>query len=900
MMNPAKIPDVTNHARTATAQVYNNHTMPEPKLYFVPKEPRPPAQAPNNLPFEPTPLVGRDQDLEAACRMLAEADVRLLTLVGPGGVGKTRLALRVAEEMLEGFEDGVYFVELASIAEADLVIPTIANTLQVREEPGVPLVSTLITHLLGKRILLVLDNFEQVVSARAAMAELLAKCQDLKLLVTSRAALGLRTERAFEVSPLATPGAASLRGRGLDPAQLLQYGAIELFVQRAGTLQPGFELTGDNADAIVEICGRVDGLPLAIELVAAHARLLSPQSILARLTHPLRLLTGGPQDAPIRHRTMRDTIEWSYRLLDEEEQKLFRRLSVFVGGFSVRVAEAVCNETGDIGVEVDDPKALEVLEGLEALVDKNLVRSLEQAEDGNRRLAMLETVRGYALERLQESGEGETLARRHAEYFLALAEEAAPYLTGPDQRRWVTRLDAEHNNLRAVLSRCLPGAGQSAPPGGQPDPDPQAAWMALRLAGALSEFWAQDSLGEGRRWLQAALEAAGHLNEAGDSLHVESRALSKARVKALNGAGMLARLAADFPAAKQALQTGLEVSRKLGDRREVSRTLVNLGSMAIVHGDFAGARRYLRESLAIRRNLGLELEAAYSLTHLGNVAMLEERYTEARRLHEQGLAIKRKAGDKQGIGHSLHSLATIARRQGKLNEARRLDEETLAIAHELGNKPGIAYSLRDLGNVAYEQADYSMALSSFLESLALFQELEDVLPIIDCLMGLARVAAHTGQPGRAVRLFGTAYAMLETTEGQLEPADSVASERDLASLRARLSEEAFTRAWEEGRAMTLEQALQLATQEPPTQSAPGARGRPRKRSTGGLTTREYDVATLVTQGLSNEEIALRLVLSERTVETYVSNALHKLGLTTRTQLAAWAVEQGLTRGHAGS
>jgi DNA-binding CsgD family transcriptional regulator/tetratricopeptide (TPR) repeat protein len=435
---------------------------------------------------------------------------------------------------------------------------------------------------------------------------------------------------------------------------------------------------------------------------------------------------------------------------------------------------------------------------------------------------------------------------------------------------------------------------------------------ALRLAGALWHFWSHGNLGEGRRWLQAALDAAEQLDER-DLMHqgqgqgigsaasslalvpdpdppkIDTHALARARVKALNGAGSLARLAGDFPAARRALHSGLQLSRELGDRQEVATTLTYLGTVALMYGDFAESRRYQEESLAIRRDLGLELDASYNLTYLGNVAMLEEKYAEARRLHQEGLAIQRKAGDKEGMGHSLHSLATIARRLGDYGEARRLDEETLAIARELGNKQGIAYSLRDLGNVAFEQADYSMAFSSFLESLLLFRELEVVIPTIECLIGLARVASHTGQPGYAVRLFGTAYTMLDSTEGQLDPADTTAAEGDLATLHARLSEKPFTIAWEEGQAMTLDQALKLVSegnwgQEPGT----------RKRGSGGLTSREYEVAVLGAQGLSNREIAGRLVLSERTVEMHMYNTLRKLGLPTRTRLANWAVEQGLS------
>jgi predicted ATPase len=439
--------------------------MPKTKLFVVPKEARDADEVPNNLPSHAIRLVGREKEVAAACRLLTQPDVRLLTVVGPGGVGKTSLALAAARELLGepvGFEGGVYLVELASVTHAEMVIPMIATTLEVREGANEELVSTLQAHLVGKRMLLVLDNFEQVVSAGSDLADLLAACPDLKLLITSRSALRLRNEQVFSLSPLSMPKPSGQIGKGQKVQALLRYGAIALFVQRARTLGSEFELTEDNAEAVAEVCRRVDGLPLAIELVAAHARLLSPRSILARMSRPLRLLTAGPADAPERHQTMRDTIEWSYKLLDEEEQRLFRRVSVFVGGFAVRVAEAVCNRDGNISIEADDPAAIAVLEGLEALVDKNLVRRLEQKDglDGNedRRLAMLETVRAYAWEQLEASGEAAEMQRRHADYYLRLADTIKVSVDGgPDMKMWLDRLSLEQANLRAALVWLLDG-----------------------------------------------------------------------------------------------------------------------------------------------------------------------------------------------------------------------------------------------------------------------------------------------------------------------------------------------------------------------------------------------------------------------------------------------------------
>lgn len=789
--------------------------------------------------------------------------MRLLTLVGPGGVGKTRLALQVAGELLEefedGFEDGVYFVELASIVEADLVVPTIAAVLEVREVPDAPLLTTLISRLQDKRILLVLDNFEQIISARSALAELLAMCPDLKLLVTSRIALGLRTEQEFQVSPLAMPDVASPGGHQFGAAQLLQYGAIELFAQRAraqrGAMQADFEITKDNANAVVEICRRVDGLPLAIELVAAHARLLSPQSILARLTRPLRLLSaakdhGGLQDAPSRHQTMRDTIEWSYKLLDEEEQRLFRRLAVFVGGFGVRVAEAVCNEVGDIGVEVDDHAAIEVLEGLEALVDKSLLRHLEQTEEGDSRLGMLETVREYALEQLEASGEANAIRRRHADYYLELAERAEPGLESQDIAIWLNRLDREHDNFRAALS-WLNEQGES-----------EAADNALRILLASRNFWQRRSLStEFQSWLERALAQGGP-------------GPTPLRIKAIRRVGWLASKQGDYPRARAWSERALAAARGLGDKRLIASCLNTLAGVASLQRDYDTSRTLHEASLELYRELGIDDGIAMLLNNLGLLAVDQGDYERAESLLGEALDLYRSLGAeyRDGLMFAVANMGRLAQRVGDFKKARATLLEALALAHAASSTFAAAEMLLHLCGVILSDLDNPQVTPfQYLRSMEL-----------------------------VARLSGFSAAVLERGRRHFEPLEQAEFDRNVAAARARLGEVAFTRAWEEGQAMTLDQALQLATQEPRARSISGAPGRPRQRAIGGLTIREYEVAGLVTQGLSNEEIARSLVLSERTVEMHVSSALHKLGLTTRTQLAAWAAEQGMTRGRAGS
>lgn len=898
------------------------------ELYIVPAETahRPPV--PNNVPNRLTPLVGRGRDVEVVCRMLGapqrdhntdvpppEQDVRLVTIVGPGGIGKTHLALEVARTLLKGaaktpFEHGVYLVDLAPVVDPGLLIPAVAAVLQVREIPGQPLFSTLKEYLRSQGILLLLDNFEQIITASSVVSDLLESCPGLKILITSRAPLRLVFERMFEVQPLDVPAA----DRRYKLAEISEYGAVSLFVQRARALTPDFELTDRNARVVGEVCRRVDGLPLGIELVAAYAGLLTPEGILSRLKHPLEMLATDTSGSPHRHGTMRDTIEWSYRLLSQDEQRLFRQLSVFAGSFELRAAECVCNDDGDIGIEPGHPQAIQVLRVVKALVDKNLVQRLGQAESSDRRLAMLETIRAFALEKLsgvdpvnssENSNEETDVRMLHARYYLALAEEAEPHLAGPAQLAWATRIQTEYENVRAALSTTLLKTSQTSSDHEQSDASALSAWIGLRLAGTMWQFWAnRGNLAEGRRWLEMGLEAAESLHRSRprtfDGIVVGHEEIARAKLKAFHGLGVLARLAGDIPASRSALESGLKIAREIGDRQSVVRLLNSLGATMLLIGDYGSARRFAEECLEIREWSGIEPEIGFTLTLLGNINMMEENYSEARRLHDEALVLKRRIRDKQGIGQSLHSLATIARREGNFQEARRLAEETLAIARELGNKSGVAYSQRDLGSVLYSLEDYQAAYNSFLESVQLFRELGDLMPILDCLIGVARVAVRTGRSDSAATLLGSVHAALQTTESQLDPRDRLEYEREQEELRRRLPEDVFSTQWEQGQSMSPDEGIELAAkmaevQENYVATPSTSRGRARAQGPDGLTHREKEVAALVARGLTNPEIARDLVLSVRTIEVHVSNAMQKLGVRTRTELAAWAIFNGLAK-----
>jgi predicted ATPase len=538
---------------------------------------------PTNLPAQPTVLIGREQEIAAACGTLRRPDVRLLTLSGPGGTGKTRLALQVAAELLDDFEDGVYFVMLAPIRDPVLVLSAIVQTLGIRESSGRAQAESLKDYLREKRLLLLLDNFEQVVAAAPLVAELLAVAPRLKVLVTSRAALHLSGEREVAVPPLALPDRTRLPS--LD--RLTQYEAVRLFIERAQAVKADFAVTNDNAPAIAEICYQLDGLPLAIELAAARIKLFPPQALLARLGNRLKLLTGGARDLPQRQQTIRDTIAWSYDLLDAGEQALFARLGVFVGGWTLESTEAVCNADGDLSVEIMD--------GVAALVDQSLVRQNE-GPDGEPRFTMLETIHEYALERLAGSGEIDVVWRRHAEYFLALAEAAEPHLRRHEQIAWLDRLEREHDNLQAALRWSLNrGEGETA----------------TQLAVALYEFWNVRHVSETRRWFEEILSRADMMSP------------TLLRAKALLTAG---RVSDSYADQRTRFEESLAISQALDDKRGIADALHFLGNVTARQGDREGALARYEESLAIYRELGDKAGIAATLVSQAHLAFLQGEY----------------------------------------------------------------------------------------------------------------------------------------------------------------------------------------------------------------------------------------------------------------------------------
>jgi predicted ATPase/class 3 adenylate cyclase len=683
---------------------------------------------PNNLPAQATPFIGRESEIRAVKEKMSDADVRLLTLSGVGGTGKTRLALQAAADLVDDFEHGVFFVPLAALSDPGLVLQALAQAFGVREAAGKPLNELLHDHLRDKQILLVLDNFEQVIGAAALVSELLTAAPRLKVLVTSREVLHLYGESNYPVPPLSVPDPKRLPSL----ERLTQYEAVALFIARALTVSPAFAVTNENAPAVAEICHRLDGLPLAIELVAARVHVLPPQRMLVALSHRLTFVIGRARDLPTRQKTLRGAIDWSHDLLTGAEQKLFRRLAVFVGGGVLDAIDSICNLESDLAV----------LETMELLLGKSLLK--QEEEHGEPRFTMLETIREYATERLIAAGEAERVQQRHRDYFLALAEEAARNLMGTEAPTWLRRLEEEHDNLRSALERSLLDVGSEA---------------GLRFCGALHRYWVnRGHLAEGLEWCGRTLGRAGS----------EAR---QERAKVLNGAGLLAYWQGDYPAARARHEECLAIWRQLGDRRGVAVALSNLGMGARSQGDYASARAMYEESLAIERGLGARWAVAASLNNLGN----------------------------------------LAAEQGDHHGSRAQLEESVAIWRELGDRGALATALENLGNVAYEQRELASAYALHVESLTLRRQVSDKLGIVISLERLAAVAALLGSPVRAARIWGLAQRLRAEIGAALEPKDRSQYDQRVAAARTAIGDDAlFDRAWQEGCALTLEQAIELA------------------------------------------------------------------------------------------
>jgi predicted ATPase/DNA-binding SARP family transcriptional activator/DNA-binding CsgD family transcriptional regulator len=810
----------------------------------------------HNLPASRTSFVGREHEIIEIKRHLAMT--RLLTLTGAGGSGKTRLALEVARELVGAYPDGMWLAEFASLSQGEFVAQSVAEAVGVPGQPDRPLTDTLVDALRTKNMLLILDNCEHLIDAVGDLvALLLDSCPRLRILATSREALGAVGEVIWPVSLLSVPGPKRLP----TVAQLEGYEAIRLFVDRARQRNPAFTLRAENAQAVAHICAHLEGLPLAIELAAARIKILPPQALLGRLKDRLKLLSGGPRELSERQRTLRSTIEWSYELLEEDEKALFRRLSVFSGGATLEAIEAVCDALGDLSVDA--------FEGASSLLEKSLLGQ-EEGTGGESRLVMLETIREYAREKLGRSGDAHEIKRAHAEYFLALAEEAEPELKGPEQKAWLERLEADHDNMRAAIAWSLEGGEE---PG-----------LGLRIAGALWWFWfLRGHVQEGIGWLERAL-ARGNYS-----------ASPSARAKALHGMAFLLEGQGDYERAMSLYEVGLSMYRQAEDEAGIAFVTCTMANLATLRGEHQKAVELNEKSLALSRKVGDQWLAAYALHNLGvEAAEGQGDYGRARALLGDALALARRVRDQQLISICLTDLGITAMYTGE-EEAESLFQEAVVLQRELGQKENIAAALRVLGLVRMNRGDHERARALLKESLALSKELGHKLYAAAALNAAASVAVSRGEVERAARLFGAAEMLHEAIGSPLPPSERALFEPHLAIARSWLGEATWERVWEEGRAMTLEEAVSYALEEedtdPLTTSVPGEPSAGQPHVT--LSRREEEVAALVAQGMSNRQIAQELFLSERTIENHVSKILRKLELTSRTEIASWATQQRL-------
>jgi predicted ATPase/DNA-binding CsgD family transcriptional regulator len=782
----------------------------------------------HQLPVPVTSIIGREKDILALRDLLRRDDVRLVTLTGLGGVGKTRLALQTALDSASDFPDGVYFVSLAPINDPELVFPAIAQTLALRETGERTSFELVVDALSDKCTLLLLDNFEQVIEAGATIAELLEICPELKIMVTSREALRLRGEREFAVTPLT------------------QESAVMLFAQRAQALQQDFAITPENNSVVTNICSYLDGLPLAIELAASRIKLFPPTALLKRLTHRLQLLTEGARDLPERQQSLRNALDWSYALLDAGEQRLFRRLGVFVGGYTLEAAEAVAN--------LPEEQAIDVLSRISSLIDKSLQQSII-SPDGEARFMTLETVREYALEQLKASGEEESVRRAHTAYYLNLAEQAEPMLNSPEALRWLERLNTEHSNLREALRWAIHSN----------DGD-----TASRISGALWQFWfARGYLSEGRRWIDESVSSGGQ-NLA-------------ARAKALAGASILAIFQADYDRSVAASAQSLALFRQLNIPPGIGISLGGLAFATALKGDYPQARALIEESTNLFRQLDNRWGLANALNQNGFILWCGGDYVNAQALADESLALFRELGDQRNYALVLFGRGYIYLSLKEYELAQTAFEESVALMRVLDDRRSVAMCLNGMGNIAMTKNDSVAARAFWLDTVSVLSEVGDRWYMALVTEGLAGVASAEKMPVHAAQLFGSAEALRESIHAPLPIPLRIFYEKNLKLARQQINESEFAKAWAIGMKMTPEVAIASFAQARPTAASLPA----------GLTAREVEVLRLLSAGLTNAQIASQLVVSPTTVNAHLRNIYNKLDVTSRNAATRFAIEHKL-------
>ena len=847
------------------------------------------AVQPPTLPVPLTPLIGREQESAQVCALLKLSQVRLLTLIGPGGVGKTRLAVQVATHVRDAFPEGVFFVPLASIRDSRLVLPVIAQTLGLRASDSSFAFEQVQGYAQDKEFLLVLDNMEHLLEAAPQLERLLLTCPGIKLLVTSRTVLHIQGEHEFPTLPLTLPDLTSLP----EKDALAQYAAVALFVQRAQAVLPTFQLTSENARSIAAICVRLDGLPLALELAAALIKLFPPQALLIRLAQRLHILTGSRHSIQERHQSLHATLQWSYDLLSLDEQWLFRQLCVFVGGATLEAIEATCGNRED--------ETIDVVSTIASLLDHSLIQQTNQ-EGEVARLKMLETVREYGWERLIERQEVEECQRRHARYYLALAEKAAQQMRRGDQQiQWLERLVAEQENLRATHTFLI---------------EHKEADLAVRLSGALRWYWiTRGAFSEGRAFLKTAL-ALPH-----------DGAQSRARANALSIAGELALRQGSYTNARSLLEESVACYRELEDTSGLAEALLNLGLVHAYQQHFTTARSFIEEGIALGRQLHDQWLLGHALDSLArlhwkqgdmqttralceevihnhtvtgenraqisprkllaSIALVEGDYKRAAVLATELLTLAETIGDQESQFNALFTLGDVAKNQRDDAQALHFYQQSLTIAQTSDDRRNRSMTLSRLGNLAFRQGNHKEAIARYGESLSLARTFEDTTVVGWSLLGLARIAKAEKQYWRAALLLGAAEGRLNISF-DLDLMERMNYERDVAALGTYLGEEGYIQARDEGRKMTPEQAI--AVPEPCSNETPSARP---PLYPGGLTAREVEILRFVALGWTDIQVAERLVISPRTVQGHLRSIYNKIGVTSRSAATRYTVEHNL-------
>jgi predicted ATPase/DNA-binding NarL/FixJ family response regulator len=819
-----------------------------------------PTQPPNNLPVQLTRFIGRENDISEVKKWLI--DYRLVTLSGPGGCGKTRLGLQIASDLLSAYEHGVWLVEFAPLSDPALITQAVAAVIGVREFPGVELSQTVFEYLSSRHILFVFDNCEHLITDLARFVDiLLRKCPKLTVLTTSREGLGILGEAIWTVPPLSLP----IQKPWTDPTSAqeivhiyLKSESVQLFMARVSAISPEITLTVENSVWVAEICRRLDGMPLAIELAAARVRALSFKQIAERLDDRFKLLTGGSRTAPLRHQTLGATLDWSYALLSEPERRVLQRLSIFMGGAALKAAEAVC------ACECVSPA--EVLDVLSHLVDKSLVVA-DHSSDGTR-FRLLETIRQYAAQKITDQGDEEVCKDSHLAYFVHWAEKMAPTLEGQNNLKELEEYENEYDNLRAALEWSSSHENK--------------AKAGLQLATACGRFWRLHShVSEGRRRFSIALSPK--LVQDRSSLHA----------RALNYSATLAYLQGDYPAAQPMIEESVAIWRELGQegRKMLGQTLMLFGDLKNEVGDYSDALPVFYEALQIFSQLNDKKGIGGIHMQLGWEAMRIGDYPQAQDHLEKYLTLSQEIGDKEGLIYALSGLGEVAVRLGQVNRASGLLRESLSLSRDQGDKWGEATILGSLGWIALRQRDFDLMRELLNDSLALRMDIGDKGGIAWCLEKLAEVAFREGEYQKAAKIFGSAASLRIPIHSAIDQVDLSDYERFLVDLHSILDQKTFTACWKEGEAMRLKDAVAFALSEPimPIDGTTISD----KEKFQGLSKRERETASLIAQGLSNRAIAQVMTVGEKTVETYVTRILNKLGFDSRVQIATWAVEKGL-------